>query len=168
LTLITQINPYDHKAWRFLGESLSKTEDPRSTAALRCFEHAHHLDPSFPQYLANLGDALIAQGHDGAVRFLEQLTQAKKRHPESIDDYITSIEAEALSLTKQEAQASALRQRQIDEGSRNPAFFTAEAQYQASNGYVPRALELLDLAEKRGCADVYTTAIRAKIERPSR
>lgn len=168
LTLITQIDPNDHKAWRFLGESLRKTEGSRSPAALNCFEHAHRLDPSFPQYLANLGDALIALGHEGAVRFLKQLTQAKEQHPESIDSYVTFIETEALSLTNQEAQASALRQSQIDEGSLNLAFYTAEAEYQASIGHVAEALALLDLAEKRRYANAFTTAIRAKIQRPSR
>lgn len=167
LTLIAQIDPTDHKAWRFLGESLRKTEGPGSLEALDCFENAHREDPSFPQYLANLGEVLIARGRSGADDFLNRLAHAKQQYPESIDGYVLSIEATAMDMTGQAPQASALRQSQIDQGSLNPAFYTSEAEYQASIGNAPGALALLDLAEQRGCSNDYTTSIRANIERRS-
>lgn len=163
LTLITKIDPTDHKAWRFLGESLRKTEGPKSQTALDCFESAHRLDPSFPQYLANLGEVLTAQGRSGADSFLNLLIKAKQQHPESINGYVVSIEAKALTMTDQAPLASTLRQRQIDQGSSDPAFFAAEAEYQASIGNATSALTLLDLAEKRGCANEYTTSVQAGV-----
>lgn len=168
LKLITQIDPGDHKAWRFLGESLRQTEGPGSKESLHCFENAHQKDPKFPPYLANLGEVLIAQGDSGADAFLKRLAHAKLQCPESIDDYVLSIEAKALSMVGKSFQASTLRQTQIDQGSLNPVFYNAEAEYQFFIGNIPNALKLLDLAEQRGCANAYTPSIREKIQSKDR
>ena len=93
--------------------------------------------------------------------------QCARPQPESIDDYVPSIEARALSMTGQAPQASALRQNQIGRGSHNTAFYTTEAEYQASISNAKPALALLDLAEQRGCATAYTSSIRTRIERGS-
>ena len=159
LDYITQLDPEDHKAWRFLGECWGQ----QSSEALRCFRNAHELNPGFPQYLANLGKALIRQGAAGATEFLDRLNTVRQTHPEAVNEYVIAIQAHALATAGSGPAASALRQTQIDQGTRNPVFYNAEAEYQLSLGQHAEANRLLDLAKQRGCADSYTESIRAKV-----
>ena len=61
--------------------------------------------------------------------------------------------------------ASALRMAEIRTGSRNPAFYADEAKARLEGGDLAGALEVLDQAEKNGCADDLTRAIRTSILR---
>ncbi|WPC67075.1 metallophosphoesterase [Rhodoferax ferrireducens] len=163
LKYITQLNPQDHKAWRFLGESWRQTEGNLSPHALECFREAYELEPTFSAYLSNLGKALVSQGAAGAKEFLSLLARSQQEHPESIDDHGVAIQADALAVTGDAPAASALRQAQIDHGNRNPVFYAAEAEYQLSRGEHGAAMRLLNLAQQRGCANGYTESIRAKV-----
>ncbi|MEO8729852.1 MAG: TIR domain-containing protein, partial [Rhodoferax sp.] len=159
LEYITRLDPADHKAWRFLGECWGM----QSPKALECFRRAHELNPSFPQYLANLGKALIHQGAAGAMEFLDRLNEVRQQHPEAIDEYVIAVQADALAIADSGPAASALRQAQITQGDRNPAFYAAEAEYQFSLGEHTEATRFLDLAKQHGCANGYTESIRAKV-----
>ncbi|WP_185731929.1 hypothetical protein, partial [Burkholderia stagnalis] len=62
--------------------------------------------------------------------------------------------------------ASELRWERINAGNLNPAFYVDEANYQLEQLNDPKkALDLLDLIEQRGIANVFTQALRSKAER---
>jgi tetratricopeptide (TPR) repeat protein len=163
LSLITQLDPDDHKAWRFLGECWQREGGNQSAKALDAFERALALYPGYPQYLANVGKCLLAQGESGANDFLTRLASHRMQYPGAIDDVVVSIESACLQKTQSGPAASVVRRTQIDVGSLNPALYCAEADYQRASGNFEEALRLLDLARERGCADDYTQSIRATV-----
>jgi 6,7-dimethyl-8-ribityllumazine synthase len=77
------------------------------------------------------------------------------------DDYTAAIRANALRQSGKGDQAAALRMENIHAGSRNAAFYADEAKARLAVGDAPGALEILALAEKSGCGNDYTAAIRA-------
>ncbi|MDP3613184.1 MAG: hypothetical protein Q8R98_15105, partial [Rubrivivax sp.] len=162
LELITQLDEYDHKAWRFLGESLRRA-GATCERVQSCFERALQESPSFPPYLANLGHVLLSRGADVAQIFLDRLDQHRQKHAEAVNDHVLAIAAQCLIEIGQVAQASQLRCEQIKAGSRNPAFYNDEADYQLSLGQFDEALRLLDIAQQRGVADGYSVSIRATV-----
>lgn len=164
LQLLVRLYPEDHKAWRFLGESLQTLHGKGCDEALHCFEHALQLDPQFPQYLANVGKTLLERGKAGAEEFLRRLDTHREQHPEAIDDYVLSIEADCLEVAGQNEAASEQRRKQIETGVKNPVFYNSEANYQLTVNKDPReALRILDLAERNRCSDQHTNAIRGKV-----
>ena len=56
-----------------------------------------------------------------------------------------------------------MRQAQITQVARNPAFYNAEAEYRLSLGERAEANRSLDMVTQRGCANAYTESIRAKV-----
>jgi len=163
LSLITQLDPDDHKAWRFLGECWQREGGNHTARALDAFERALVLSPGYPHYLANVGKCLLAQGESGAHDFLTRLANHRVQYPEAVNDVVVSIESACLQTTQSGPAASAARRIQIDAGSRHPALYTAEADYQRACGKFDEALRLLDLARERGCANDYTESIRATV-----
>jgi tetratricopeptide (TPR) repeat protein len=57
LELLTAIEPQNHKAHRFLGETIERLEGEGDEEALKHYEKAYSLNPHFPPYLASLGTA---------------------------------------------------------------------------------------------------------------
>jgi tetratricopeptide (TPR) repeat protein len=165
LQVIVRLDERDAKAWRFLGENLRRQNAPIAQVQ-HCFEQALSAIPDFPPYLANLGQCLLSQGRTGAETFLNRLARHREDHPDAVNDYVQSIEAECLETTGQGGQASQLRRACIDAGTRNAVFYNAEAEYQLHQpgnigGGPARAIELLDLATKRGVDTDYSASIRA-------
>jgi predicted MPP superfamily phosphohydrolase len=163
LEYAAHLNPDDHKVQRFLGECWAKEESWSSNKALECFENACRLNPSFPQYWANLGKALLKQGRDGAEDFLNRLVNLEREHPKAIDDHVRSIKADCFNLVGDPQQAAALRMEKINTNSRNAAFYADEAKARLDAGNAAGALEILDKAEQNGCANEYTQSIRANV-----
>lgn len=155
------LRPDDSKVLRFLGECWVKEEGPASPKALRRFERACRVRRDYPPHWANLGRALLAQGIDGARSFLMQLESLERDYPEAINDYVRAIQSRCLELIGRNEQASVLRIREINVGSRNPVFYNDEARARLEAGDAAGALEMLDLAEQRGCTNDYTISVRA-------
>jgi len=80
------------------------------------------------------------------------------------DDYTASIRANALELAGRGDEASQLRTKHIESGSRSEVFYTDEADWQLSKKPpdVEEAMRILALAEARGCATDYTVSVQAK------
>jgi tetratricopeptide (TPR) repeat protein len=163
LEYAAHLNPDDHKVQRFLGECRAKEEGWGSNKALDCFENACRLNPSFPQYWANLGKALLSHGREGAEDFLNRLVSLEQEHSKAIDDHVRSIQADCFKLVGDTQQATAQRMERINAGSRNAVFYTNEAKARLEAGDAEGALAILDLAEQNGCADEYTQSIRSGV-----
>lgn len=113
--------------------------------------------------------------NDEAVYLREQ-----KRYPEAVavleqaeragvmNDYLWAVKAGVLQDNGQGAKASCLRQEHIQAGSRDPTFIADEAAYLRDQGKYSSALELLEQAEERGCANEVTDTIRHGIEQRAR
>lgn len=157
------LDPDDHAVQRFLGECWQKVEGTTSGEALRCFETACRLRPDFPPYLANFGKTLLAQGRDGAARFLAHLKSLEADYPEAINPHVRAIQSDCVQRIGGAGEASVLRMVEIDAGSRDAVFYHDEAKARVDAGNLTGALEILNLAERRGCADDFIKAIRARI-----
>ncbi|MEM1042427.1 MAG: metallophosphoesterase, partial [Bacteroidota bacterium] len=157
------LEPESHMVQRFLGEAYRKLEGDKSDKALACFEKACDMRRDFPPYWANLGNALLALGHEGARAFLERLEAVEKGQPEAVDAHVRAIQARSLELVGRGAEASALRMAEIERGSRDPALYSDEAKALLDAGDAEGALGVLDLAEANGATNSYTTAIRASV-----
>ncbi len=232
LELLVKLDPDNHKAHRFFGETIEHKEGRGSDKALEHYLKAHELLPSFPQYLANIGRCLLDQ-KGGAERFValvddlddyvrekavdpyvhdiysrclegmgdgdkasrhrqEQIRlqtrnaaiyndeavylREQRRYAEALkvlkqaeragvmNDYLWAVKAGVLQDDGQGPAASRLRQALIQAGSKDAAFFADEAAYLRDQGNYPAALEILALAEQRGCTDQVTDTIRHGIE----
>ncbi|MGN7742291.1 metallophosphoesterase [Pseudomonas sp. 22526] len=164
LQLLTNIHPREHKAQRFLGECLQKTQGDTCNEALQAFEQALELSPQFPPYLANLGKLLLGRGKSGAEEFLARLEEHQKAYPEAINNHVQSIQNRCQKLVGDPNEATLQRRQAIEDGSRNPAFYTEEAKYQLEQcNDADEALRLLDLAIKRQCSNDHSLAIRNKV-----
>ena len=80
------------------------------------------------------------------------------------DEYTTSIRATALELGGKGEEASNLRQREIENGTRGEVFFTAEADWQLAKKppNTVEAMRILALAKSRDCATEHTASVEAK------
>lgn len=162
LELIVRIDPTHSKAHRFLGEVLERLKGKGNDEALRHYEEAHRLNPTFPQYLANLGRCLIARKkpeiYISLVKNLDRNVYEKVMDDPNLSVYATSLEE-----TGHHHEASQLRMEQIQKSSRHPAFYNAEAMYLKQRGKYNEALKIIEKAEQRNCANDYTPAIKASL-----
>ncbi len=111
-----------------------------------------------PSFYGAEADYQLKQGRaEEALRLLELAAQRG-----ATDSYTDSIRAKALERSGDGKKASELRCRHIEQHATNPAFYSAEAEYQLRMGDPDQALRLLNLATTRGAADGYTELIRAK------
>ncbi|UCZ84742.1 metallophosphoesterase [Pseudomonas sp. L5B5] len=164
LRLLTNIHPREHKAQRFLGECLQKTQGDTCDEALQAFEKALELSPQFPPYLANLGKLLLGRGPIGAEEFLARLEEHQKAYPEAINNHVQSIQNRCQKLVGDPNEAMLQRRQAIEDGSNNSAFYTEEAKYQLEQSKdANEALRILDLAIKRQCSNDHSLAIRNKV-----
>lgn len=155
-----KLNPNEPKAWRFLGECWEKEEGRKSSNALQCFRRACQILPSFPQYWANLGKCLLAQGDDGAKEFLSQLDELELSYPQAIGESVIAVKINCLMQLKEYETARQLRMAEIHSGSSCSVFYNDEAKARLSAGDAQGALQMLDLADQRQCGDATTVAIR--------
>jgi Flp pilus assembly protein TadD len=162
LNLITRIDVGDHKAWRFLGECLDRTNAPKERV-MACYEQALAGNPDFPQYLANIGSLMLKSGSTGAEAFLQQLAKHRVTHPLAINEVVEAIEADCLLRVGRGNEASLLRRERIEARSNHPTFYTAEAEYQLAQGDPGEAMRLLDLSQQHGATDNYTDSIRSSV-----
>ena len=159
LEYLLKVAPDDHKAMRFLGEYRQKLYGRKDSKALSLFREATRINPGFPQYWANYGNAAIAAGGEALRSFLEELEAAP---PQAVDDHVAAVQAKALETTGCGEEASKLRRAKIEAGSRNATFYNDEAKWLlGAHRDAAGALALLDWAERAGCANEYTAAIRA-------
>ena len=105
LNVITQIDARDHKAWRFLGECLRRTNAPVERV-MACYEQALSGNPDYPQYLANIGSLMLQAGKADANAFLHRLAVHRAQHPQAINDFVEAIEADCLLSVGRSAEAS--------------------------------------------------------------
>ena len=155
--------PEDHMVQRFLGECWAKEDGRGSAKALRCFEAACRLRRDFPQYWANLGRTMLAQGEAGALDFLRRLADLEQDCPDAINDHVRAIQSDCFKKVGNPKQAAALRMAKINAGSRNAAFYNDEAKARLDAGDTGGALEILDSADKNGAASEYTESVRATV-----
>lgn len=159
LEYLLKVVPDDHKAMRFLGEFRRKLYGATDEMALSLFRQAVYLDPFFPRYWANYGNAAIACGVESMRDFLIEIGNAP---PAAVDEHVIAVHATALQASGQGDEASRLRMERISIGSHNAAFYADEAKYLLDDKGDPTgALAILDKASGNGCDNDFTIAIRA-------
>lgn len=94
-------------------------------------------------------------------RALAILDQADKHHASNA--HTLAIRATALGQLGRHAEASALRQAEIAQGSSNPAFYNDEARYLAGQEAWEPALRVLDQAAAAHADNDHTLAIRGTV-----
>ncbi|MGE0083617.1 MAG: TIR domain-containing protein [Desulfococcaceae bacterium] len=162
LELIIRIDPGNHKAHRFLGEIIERFEGKGNDQALIHYEEAHRLDPAFPPYLANIGRCLIARRTPEIFISLVK-NMDRNVYKKVINDHILSIYATCLTEAGQHKEASQLRMDRIQKGVKDAVFYTDQAKYLSEQGKYDAALEIIEKAEQRNCANEFTISIKAGI-----
>ena len=157
------LEPGNNKLHCFLGQCWQKEEGTGSRKAIDCFENACRLREDYPPNWANLGKALLATGRAGAVEFLTHLERLEQDCPQAIDGHVRAIQANCFKLEGKKVEAAAVRMERIGDGSGDSVFYNDEAKARLDAGNLTGALEILDLADKNGCADDFTAAIRDTI-----
>ena len=165
LLCIVSLDDRDHKAHRFLGETILKLEGNASERAYRHFEKACELDGERVEYLANLGKVARHIGGSRAESFVLRVGRLRDDTQRShvVNDYVFMELANCLTSLARYADASALRQAQITAKTRNAAFYTDEANYLLKQHREGEALTVLDLARERGLEDEYLLSVRASV-----
>jgi Tfp pilus assembly protein PilF len=159
LELLVAIDPDDQKSLRFLGETIEAIDGKGAAAAREHYATAYRLNPGFAPHVANFALWLVANGERGAA--LNILNEADQSG--TTNDHLRNIRGRILQAAGEGEAAAALRQQLIQSGSRDPIFYNDEAVYLRDKGQFTQALDVLDLAEKRGITDDYLLAIRASI-----
>nr|VFJ54689.1 MAG: Calcineurin-like phosphoesterase [Candidatus Kentron sp. FM]VFJ54751.1 MAG: Calcineurin-like phosphoesterase [Candidatus Kentron sp. FM]VFK08038.1 MAG: Calcineurin-like phosphoesterase [Candidatus Kentron sp. FM] len=99
------------------------------------------------------------QRYPEALALLDKAEQAG-----SMDNHLWAVKASILQAAGQSEAASQLRQERIAAGIRNAVFHNDEALYQWQERNDPNAaLAMLEAAEKAGCADDHTLAVKARL-----
>lgn len=110
-----------------------------------------------PEFYNNEAKArLEADDAKGAMEMLDLVTQ--RGHA---DDCTDALRADALQQSGRLSAATALRMEKILGGSRNSAYYNAEAQARLDAGNANGAMEMLDLAAERGRANSVSNKIRS-------
>lgn len=167
LEYLLKIAPEDHRAMRFLGECRRRLFSDMDPEALSLFRLATRLDPGFPQYWADYGNAAIANGDEAMLaEFLAEIVEAPER---ARNDYVIAILASALEAVGRDDEAAKLRQEKITTGSRDAAFYADHAKWLLDKkSDAEEALKVLELAQQRGCANAVTDTIRVRALQQSR
>ncbi len=164
LEYILKIDPENHQAMRFLGESLAK-EDNKRSVAIELFGRACELRPDFPRYWANLGALSAKSGDIASKTFLDRLNAALVRFPTAENEVVAFNRARCLDALGKNDEASVVRMMAIRKGSSHPQTFNGEIAYQRRLRTWDAALELLKLAKTRGSYDAENEVLHAEILR---
>lgn len=167
LEFIIQLDPSDHKAYRFLGENFVHEEGRASLKALECFKKACDLRGDFPQYWADFGKSAAVIGGDEAQAFLDRLEAVVIIHPNAENEVVTFSKSQCLATLGQHDAASQVRMNQIRAGSRHPQTFATEVGFRRQRKDTEFALELIELSKKRGCYDLSFRGLHAEVLRDS-
>ena len=160
LEYLLKVSPDEPRAMRFLGECRRRLYGRKDPEALDLFRRATRVDSGFPHHWANYGHAAIASGDQETVtKFLAEVEAAPEK---ARDDHVAAIQATALEASGRDEEAADLRRQKIADGSRNAVFYNDHAKWLLDKkGDAGGALEVLDQAWLRGCADDFTDTIRA-------
>ncbi|MBK7829236.1 metallophosphoesterase [Nannocystis sp.] len=165
LEILVALEPDVPTHRRFLGECIARLDGKNSPNALEQFLVAHRLSPERPENLANVGRTYLARGEAALfVQLVDDLPPAIQK--QAINDHVACILANVREDLGQHDQASLLRRRLIDDGSRNPVLFNDEAKALLRLGRPQEALDILDKAAQ-GASNAYTASIRGTRSRPS-
>lgn len=162
LALLVALQPDNHKAHRFLGEAIERLECRGHDEALLHYRAAHDLSPEFAAYLSNLGCCLLerneAEEFIGLVDSMPPKLQAK-----SVNDHVWAVYCQCLQHLGRGELASATRQRLINGGSCNAAFYCDEALYLAAQNQLDAAIAVLDKTEQSRCANDHTRTVHCTL-----
>jgi len=164
LEYILKVDPENHRAMRYLGESLKNDETTKSRA-LDLFDRACDFRPDFPQYWANLGNLSAEAGEIASKRFLDRLDATIVRFPATENEVVTFNRARCLDALGRRDEASDVRMQEIRKGTRHPQTFNGEIAYRRKHRKWDVALELLAQAKSRGCYDGENEVLHAEILR---
>ncbi|HLP45972.1 MAG TPA: hypothetical protein VK469_08500, partial [Candidatus Kapabacteria bacterium] len=101
---------------------------------------------------------LNKEDYPGALEFIGK-AEARK----CADNFTLAIKARCFEKSGREDEASRVRREQIDAGSTYPAFYNDEANYLIGKNRYDEARAIIAKAEKVGCADEFTSTIKAKL-----
>jgi hypothetical protein len=122
---------------------------------------AGSLSPAF--YVDQAKWLLDKQNDDDANTALKLLELARQRN--CSNDFTEAIYATTLVAVGRDEDAAKLRQEKIDAGSPNPAFYVDHAKWlMRKQGNSNAALDVLNLARRRGYEDDVTNMTRRQIE----
>jgi predicted Zn-dependent protease/predicted phosphodiesterase/Cdc6-like AAA superfamily ATPase len=163
LTFMVKLKPEEPKYFRFLASCWRSEFSWKDERALTNFKKALDLLPDRPEYWANYGKCCLAQNL--ASQFLIELAEYEQNSPSKggIDDFVLSVKADCLQAIGGETQAMALRQQQIDQGSKHPAVYADQAKAYLAQNNITQALAVIELAEKNGSSDDFIQSIKGRI-----
>nr|VFJ65378.1 MAG: Calcineurin-like phosphoesterase [Candidatus Kentron sp. FM]VFJ65650.1 MAG: Calcineurin-like phosphoesterase [Candidatus Kentron sp. FM]VFK15819.1 MAG: Calcineurin-like phosphoesterase [Candidatus Kentron sp. FM] len=160
--LLVKLDPDNHKAHRFLGETIERLDGRGTDQALTHYRRAFELNPSFPPYLANLGRCLLQRREYGRfVALVDGLDDYNRAR--AVNAFVDDIYSQCLQRMGEGEAASKIRQEQIRQGTRNPALYNDEADYLGKQQRYTQALAVLDKAERAGVMDEHLWAVKAGI-----
>ncbi|MGE5343053.1 MAG: metallophosphoesterase [Candidatus Omnitrophota bacterium] len=162
LELITKINPGEPKYHRFLAQTLEKLNGHGNDEALEHYREAFRLFPTFPPHLNDLGNCLMARNsHQEFIKLIEGFDE--ETFHKSMNEYLISTYANCLEQVGREDDASKIRQREIDAGSRDKVFYNDEANYLLRKERYDEALAIIKQAEDCQCASEFTVSVKASV-----
>ena len=156
------LDPHNPKIRRFLGEAWVKEEGRASAKALKEFEEACRLDPSFGPNWANLGATLLGMGRDGATEFVKRIDEIENKLPDAITETVDAVRANCLEATGDIEGASVVRMNHIKAKSKHSAFYADEAKKRLAQGDVAGALNIVAKAEENLCSNDFISSIYAE------
>ncbi|HLP58324.1 MAG TPA: hypothetical protein VK186_05815 [Candidatus Deferrimicrobium sp.] len=138
----------------------------------RCFEKSGREDESSrvrreqidagaanPAFYNDEANYLLNNEHH--LEALEIIGKAEAR--KCANEYTLAIKARCFEKSGREDESSRVRREQIDAGSTYPAFYNDEANYLIGKNRYDEARAIIAKAEKVGCADEFTSTIKAKL-----
>lgn len=163
LEYLLHIDPNDHMAMRFLGESRRRLYGPKDQKALELFRSATTVRSDFAPYWANYGHSAIALGDPKVLDIF--LADVKDAPEGAWDEQLTTIVANALEAADRGAEAKRLREENINSGSRNAAIYVDHAKWLLEKEQdAQNAIRILELAGQRGCGNEITANALMRIK----
>lgn len=163
LELMVALDPDNAMNHRYLGDAIEAVEGRGDEEALKHYLIAFELQPDFSNNLGCIGQcALARQEPEVFIDIVTALDGPSFR--DVMDNYNLDMYCKCLSKLSDKEQASQLRQAQIQEGVRRPAFYNDEAAYLRDKGQSDDALVVINKAERLGVADTATNRIRDSIQ----
>jgi len=164
LELMVALDPDNAANHRYLGDAIEAVEGRGDEEALKHYLMAFELQPDFSNNLGCIGQCILARQEPerfiGIVYALDSMS-----FRDLMDNYNLDMYCKCLSIMDDKERASQLRQAQIDQGIRRPAFYNDEAAYLRDKGQVNEALAVIDKAQRQGVADTTTRSLGNSIRK---